>query len=187
MGVANLPLVGYLVQQFAKHECPDAELANFYPDAKAEDWKLIDAGIRVQAIKKEDGDAGIVHFGTEVVTSEDLSISALLGASPGASVCVNIVLEVARKCFADLFDQSETQDRLREMIPTLDQNLAGMKERRKRFENIATGVNPRSGSWGLFVGPLHDPGVVEIPLFCLHQFLVFFKFFAVLAVACQVG
>ena len=103
------------------------ELANFYPDAKAEDWKLIDAGIRVQAIKKEDGDAGIVHFGTEVVTGEDLSISALLGASPGASVCVNIVLEVARKCFADLFDQSETQDRLREMIPTLDQNLAGMK------------------------------------------------------------
>ena len=128
VGVANLPLVGYLVQQgLQSMNARMRELANFYPDAKAEDWKLIDAGIRVQAIKKEDGDAGIVHFGTEVVTGEDLSISALLGASPGASVCVNIVLEVARKCFADLFDQSETQDRLREMIPTLDQNLAGMK------------------------------------------------------------
>ena len=128
VGVANLPLVGYLVQQgLQSMNARMRELANFYPDAKAEDWKLIDAGIRVQAIKKEDGDAGIVHFGTEVVTGEDLSISALLGASPGASVCVNIVSEVARKCFADLFDQSETQDRLREMIPTLDQNLAGMK------------------------------------------------------------
>ena len=54
--------------------------------------ELIDAGIRVQAIKKEDGDAGIVHFGTEVLSSSDKSISALLGASPGASVSVNIIL-----------------------------------------------------------------------------------------------
>ena len=38
------------------------ELQAFFPDAKEADWKLIDAGIRVQAIKKEDGDAGIVHF-----------------------------------------------------------------------------------------------------------------------------
>ena len=65
VGVANLPLVGYLVQQgLQSMNARMRELANFYPDAKAEDWKLIDAGIRVQAIKKEDGDAGIVHFGT---------------------------------------------------------------------------------------------------------------------------
>ena len=81
----------------------------------------------MQAIKKEDGDAGIVHFGTEVVTSKDRSISALLGASPGASVCVNIVLEVARKSFGELFKKNQTKDRLQEMIPTHGQNLAEMK------------------------------------------------------------
>jgi malate dehydrogenase (quinone) len=119
VGITNLPLVGYLIQQgLQSMNTRLKELRNFYPDAKAEDWKLIDAGIRVQAIKKEDGDAGIVHFGTEVVTSEDRSISALLGASPGASVCVNIVLEVARKCFGELFAREEVQKKLSEMIPT---------------------------------------------------------------------
>ena len=100
MGISNIPLVGYLVQQgLQSMNTRLKELRNFYPDAEEQDWKLIDAGIRVQAIKKEDGDAGIVHFGTEVVTTEDKTISALLGASPGASVCVNIVLEVAQNVF----------------------------------------------------------------------------------------
>jgi malate dehydrogenase (quinone) len=63
VGISNLPLVGYLIQQgLQSMNTRLKELRNFYPDAKAEDWKLIDAGIRVQAIKKEDGDAGIVHF-----------------------------------------------------------------------------------------------------------------------------
>ncbi len=120
VGISNLPLVGYLIQQGLQGmNTRLKELRNFYPDAKAEDWKLIDAGIRVQAIKKEDGDAGIVHFGTEVVTSKDRTVSALLGASPGASVCVNIVLEVARKCFGELFTRDEVQQRLLDMIPTL--------------------------------------------------------------------
>ncbi len=120
VGISNLPLVGYLIQQGLQGMNTRLnELRNFYPDAKAEDWKLIDAGIRVQAIKKEDGDAGIVHFGTEVVTSKDRTVSALLGASPGASVCVNIVLEVARKCFGELFTRDEVQKRLLGMIPTL--------------------------------------------------------------------
>ena len=111
VGISNLPLVGYLIQQgLQSMNTRLNELKNFYPDAKAEDWKLIDAGIRVQAIKKEDGDAGIVHFGTEVVTSKDKTVSALLGASPGASVCVNIVLEVARKCFSELFSKDKGEE-----------------------------------------------------------------------------
>ena len=107
------------------------ELRNFYPEAKAEDWKLIDAGIRVQAIKKEDGDAGIVHFGTEVVTTADKSVSSLLGASPGASVCVNIVLEVARKCFGELLERDDARARLKKMIPTHDVDLRAIKEDRE--------------------------------------------------------
>ena len=123
VGISNLPLVGYLIQQgLQSMNTRLKELRNFYPEAKAEDWKLIDAGIRVQAIKKEDGDAGIVHFGTEVVTSKDKTVSALLGASPGASVCVNIVLEVAEQCFGDLFSKKEVQQKLLEMIPTYGKN-----------------------------------------------------------------
>jgi malate dehydrogenase (quinone) len=85
---------------------------------KQKTGSLIDAGIRVQAIKKEDGDAGIVHFGTEVVTTKDKTISALLGASPGASVCVNIVLEVVQKCFPQLCKSEKAKKKLQEMIPS---------------------------------------------------------------------
>ena len=104
------------------------ELRNFYPGAKAENWKLIDAGIRVQAIKKEDGDAGIVHFGTEVVTTEDKSLSALLGASPGASVCVHIVLEVIKKCFPVLCKKEDAKKKLKQMIPSYDVRLGEKAE-----------------------------------------------------------
>jgi malate dehydrogenase (quinone) len=138
VGISNLPLVGYLIQQgLQSMNTRLKELRNFYPDAKAEDWKLIDAGIRVQAIKKEDGDAGIVHFGTEVVTSEDRSISALLGASPGASVCVNIVLEVARKCFGELFAKDDVKKKLLEMIPTLDVHSTTDPEKMTAFEKYS--------------------------------------------------
>ena len=127
VGISNIPLVSYLIQQgLQSMNTRMKELRNFYPDAKAQDWKLIDAGIRVQAIKKEDGDAGIVHFGTEVVTTEDKSISALLGASPGASVCVNIVLEVVLKCLPELFKKEEVQKKLKEMIPCHDEKLEKM-------------------------------------------------------------
>ncbi len=95
----------------------------FYPDAKAADWKLIDAGIRVQAIKKTDGEAGIVHYGTEVITDAAHTISALLGASPGASVSVNIVLEVIKLCFPKLIENPESRARLKEMIPTVDVDI----------------------------------------------------------------
>ena len=129
VGISNIPLVGYLVQQgLQSMDTRMKELRNFYPAARAQDWKLIDAGIRVQAIKKEDGDAGIVHFGTEVVTTADKSISSLLGASPGASVCVNIVLEVIHKCFPALYRSQEGQKKLKEMIPTFDLDLGSIKE-----------------------------------------------------------
>lgn len=95
----------------------------FYPGAEAKDWKLIDAGIRVQAIKKTDGEAGIVHYGTEVITNSDRTISALLGASPGASVSVHIVLEVLKKCFPNLLETAEGQARMKAMIPTHDVDI----------------------------------------------------------------
>jgi len=124
IGIHNLDLVQYLVQQGTQSMADRMEVLHvFYPSAKAEDWKLIDAGIRVQAIKKTDGEAGIVHYGTEVITDEDRSISALLGASPGASVCVHIVLEVVKLCFPDLLNSPEGKARMKELIPIHDVDI----------------------------------------------------------------
>ncbi len=124
IGASNVPLVKYLVQQGTQSMADRMEVLHiFYPAAKAEDWKLIDAGIRVQAIKKTDGEAGIVHYGTEVITNADRTLSALLGASPGASVSVNIVLEVIKTCFPQLLASPEGKARMKEMIPTHDEDL----------------------------------------------------------------
>ena len=124
IGASNLGLVRYLVQQGTQSMADRMKVLHiFYPTAKASDWKLIDAGIRVQAIKKTDGEAGIVHYGTEVITNPERTISALLGASPGASVCVHIVLDVIKQCFPDLISSPEGRARLKEMIPTHDVDI----------------------------------------------------------------
>ena len=133
VGLHNIPLVQYLIQQgIQSMNTRMGELRNFYPDAKNEDWELIDAGIRVQAIKQVDGDAGIVHFGTEVLSSADRSISALLGASPGASVSVNIILEIVRECFSHLLETDEGHARMKEMIPSYDESLVNSSEAKRQ-------------------------------------------------------
>lgn len=124
IGVHNLDLVKYLVQQGTQSMADRMKVLQvFYPGAQAKDWKLIDAGIRVQAIKKTDGEAGIVHYGTEVITNADHTISALLGASPGASVSVHIVLDVIKKCFPELLASEEGRVRMKEMIPVYDVDI----------------------------------------------------------------
>lgn len=128
VGLHNIPLVRYLIQQSTQSMATRMkELRAFFPDAKEADWKLIDAGIRVQAIKKEDGDAGIVHFGTEVLTSEDRSISALLGASPGASVSAHIILEIIQRCFPDTLNSEAGRERMQAMIPSYQEDLSQPK------------------------------------------------------------
>jgi len=124
IGIHNLELVLYLVQQGTQSMADRMEVLHvFYPAAEAKDWRLIDAGIRVQAIKKTDGEAGIVHYGTEVITDADLTLSALLGASPGASVSVNIVLQVIKKCFPHLLSSEEGHARMKAMIPIYDEDI----------------------------------------------------------------
>jgi len=124
VGIHNIPLVRYLIQQGTQSmKTRMGELQKFYPAARESDWKLIDAGIRVQAIKKEDGDAGIVHFGTEVVTDADRSLSALLGASPGASVSTNIIVEIIQKCFSEKLADKACHERMKTMIPSFDVDL----------------------------------------------------------------
>lgn len=115
----NLDLVKYLFQQSALSMADRMDLLRiFYPAAYEDDWRLVDAGIRVQAIKKIDAAAGIVHFGTEILTSADHSIAALLGASPGASVSVHIALDVIARCMPHYLIHSEHREQLEAMVPS---------------------------------------------------------------------
>ncbi len=134
IAATNFPLVRYLLQQGTQSmEDRMRVMRIFYPNAQAKDWKLVDGGIRVQAIKKTDGEAGIVHFGTEVLTSADKSLSALLGASPGASVSVNIVLEVIKQCFPALL----SGPRITEVVPTYGTDYRA-PEKAAEFDKLAT-------------------------------------------------
>ena len=111
--VKELGLVKYLIGQLMLNdEARLKDLQNFVPNAKLEDWDLIVAGQRVQVIKPK----GVLQFGTEVVCAADGSIAALLGASPGASVAVDVMVNLLKRCFPQEFPQWE--GRIREMIPT---------------------------------------------------------------------
>lgn len=111
--VKELGLVKYLVGQLMLNdEARLKDLQNFVPNAKLEDWDLIVAGQRVQVIKPK----GVLQFGTEVVCAADGSIAALLGASPGASVAVDVMVNLLKRCFPQEFPQWE--GKIKEMIPT---------------------------------------------------------------------
>ena len=133
IGATNIPLVRYLVKEGTQSMAGRLRVLRlFYPNAQEKDWKLIDGGIRVQAIKKTDGAAGIVHFGTEVLTSADKSMSALLGASPGASVSVDIVLKVIKECFPHLI----TSPHMAEIVPTYGTDYRA-PDKAARFNELA--------------------------------------------------
>jgi malate dehydrogenase (quinone) len=131
-GINNIPLTKYLIKEVsASFDDKFNELLKYYPDAKKEDWVLQTAGQRVQVIKKDKKKGGILEFGTEVIASEDGTIAALLGASPGASTSVHIMLELIKKCFPHLIDIWE--EKLSEMIPSYGKSLIDDKE---LYENI---------------------------------------------------
>ena len=119
---SNLDLVKYLVGQLlaSKRTKFDA-LRDFMPAAKPEHWHRITAGQRVQVIKPDADKGGVLQFGTEVITSADGSIAGLLGASPGASTAVPIMLGMLQRCFPDRWDR--WSDAVRVMVPTFGQHL----------------------------------------------------------------
>ncbi|MBM7060164.1 malate dehydrogenase (quinone) [Pseudomonas sp. UL073] len=96
----NMDLTRYLIKEVMQSQDQRLDaLRKFYPEVKSEDWRLEIAGQRVQIIKKDPQKGGILQFGTELVAAGDGSIAALLGASPGASVTVSIMLELIERCF----------------------------------------------------------------------------------------
>jgi len=131
----NLPLTKYLMKQVTMdHSDRMDDLRKFIKDAKAEDWELKVAGKRVQIIKKDEEQGGVLEFGTDVVHSKDGSITALLGASPGASVAVSIMLEVINTAFPEKVKSKEWQQKLSEMIPFWNKNIEGNEAQFKKVQ-----------------------------------------------------
>lgn len=122
-GAKNMSLTKYLIEQvMLSKEKRMEELREFIPNARIEDWDLVVAGQRVQVIKDtEAGGKGTLQFGTEVITAGDGSVAALLGASPGASTAVHVMLEVINKCFPQ--HKKEWEPKIKEMIPSYGQSL----------------------------------------------------------------
>jgi len=126
-GASNLSLVKYLVGQLvASKETKFEALKDFMPNADPADWYKIVAGQRVQVIKKDPKKGGVLQFGTEVVSAADGSIAGLLGASPGASTAVPIMLDVLGKCFPDRMAQWTPE--LKKMVPSFGKQLSAEPE-----------------------------------------------------------
>ncbi|WP_262708194.1 malate:quinone oxidoreductase [Mucilaginibacter gilvus] len=129
VGRDNWDLTKYLIGQVLQSPADRLKaLQEYFPDAEAADWELEVAGQRVQVIKKDKDKTGVLQFGTEVVTSADGSISALLGASPGASTSVPIMVELIERCFKDKVKTPQWQAKLKQMIPSYGQSLVKNEE-----------------------------------------------------------
>ena len=124
VGLKNFALTKYLIGEVMQsQEKRVASLKAYFPDALDKDWYLETAGQRVQTMKKNAKGVSELAFGTEVVSSADGSFACLLGASPGASTTVSIMLDLLQKCFPEEFASASWQQKFSEMIPSFGKNL----------------------------------------------------------------
>ena len=143
----NMDLTRYLIKgALQSHKDRVASLLHFYAEAKESEWSLESAGHRVQIIKKCNTKGGKLEFGTEIVTSKDGTLASLLGASPGASISVQAMLEVIERCFKKQAKTAEWKQKLKEMIPSygesLDENVELLHTVRHRTRTIL-GLDPK--------------------------------------------
>ncbi len=140
-GIDNIPLTRYLIDQVL--QSPQDRLSalrEYFPNAQAKDWELEVAGQRVQVIKKDPKHGGILEFGTEVVSAADGSIAALLGASPGASTAVSIMLNLLGRCFKNQYATADWQNKLKTMIPSYGESLGDDAELCRRVRAYTSEV-----------------------------------------------
>ncbi|WLD22568.1 malate dehydrogenase (quinone) [Flavobacterium dauae] len=123
-GLDNMDLTKYLISEVMASENKKVEaLKSYFPNAKKENWRLEIAGQRVQTMKRNKDGKPELAFGTEVVNAADGSLAVLLGASPGASTTVNIMLKLIEKCFPNEYKSPEWQAKFKEMIPSFGLKL----------------------------------------------------------------
>ncbi|MBK5354634.1 malate dehydrogenase (quinone) [Pseudomonas sp. TH41] len=124
VGIKEYPLVEYLAGQLMlSDEDRMNALKEYFPNAKAEDWRLWQAGQRVQIIKRDEAAGGVLKLGTEIVASADGTIAGLLGASPGASTAAPIMLTVLQKVFKDKVASPAWQEKLHQIVPSYGTQL----------------------------------------------------------------
>ena len=127
-GLDNIDLGKYLFNQLIQTNKDRIEtLKNFIPFVSPDDWKLSIAGQRVQIIKQTPK-GGVLKMGTEVVTSSDGSLAALLGASPGASTAVTIMIEILNRCWQERMKSSQWQQRMQDLFPSIGKDINSNKE-----------------------------------------------------------
>ncbi len=140
VGVENFDLVKYLLVQLRlTDEARVSALREFLPNAQNQHWDLSIAGQRVQIIKRTE-QGGTLQMGTEVVASSDGSLAALLGASPGASTAVSIMLEVLKRCWSNQMATNDWQKRLVNLLPSFNKdvfvNSSALMELRNRNNSL---------------------------------------------------
>lgn len=124
VGIEQYPLVEYLAGQLMLSDKDRMNaLKEYFPNAKDEDWRLWQAGQRVQIIKRDEEKGGVLKLGTEIVASQDGSIAGLLGASPGASTAAPIMLSVLEKVFKDKVASPAWQEKLHQIVPSYGTKL----------------------------------------------------------------
>ena len=124
VGRHNLALTKYLMKEATQtHEQRMNALRVFLPNAVNADWTLENAGQRVQIIKQCNQKWGKLEFGTEIVAAKDGTLAALLGASPGASVSVQAMINVLERCFTSKLNTQDWQQKLKVLIPSYGESL----------------------------------------------------------------
>ncbi|MFB9134080.1 malate dehydrogenase (quinone) [Vibrio olivae] len=124
VGLKSFDLIKYLVGQLLQSNDDRMKaLREFYPQANPDDWTLLQAGQRVQIIKNIPERGGELHLGSELVHASDGSLSALLGASPGASVSASIMLNLLERCFTEQMASVQWQQKIKQMIPSYGKSL----------------------------------------------------------------
>ena len=124
VGRHNMDLTKYLMKEATQtHEQRMNALRTFLPNAINSDWKLEDAGQRVQIIKNCNKKWGKLEFGTEIVAAKDGTLAALLGASPGASVSVQAMIDVLERCFSAQLNSAGWQQKMKTLVPSYGESL----------------------------------------------------------------
>jgi malate dehydrogenase (quinone) len=135
VGRDNFDLTKYLIGEVLQwKERKYDSLREYFPNADPKQWDFMIAGQRVQVIMPDEKTGGKLEFGTKVLTSADGSLGSVLGASPGASVAVAVMLDVIGRMYKD--EVPAWTSKLSDMLPSYGKSLADDAElcRRVRAE-----------------------------------------------------
>lgn len=127
VALKNFSLLVYLIREVTKSKKKKFDsLREFIPEINESDWTYYEAGQRAQIIKPA-GRSGTLQFGTEVIAASDKSIAGLLGASPGASVSVSVMLDVL-----SALDKKTDRQAVEQIVGGLEQNLNSTPQKAKQ-------------------------------------------------------